>query len=199
MSILSSHVPFSKLADLVEGRLEPDEQAQVRRHVAVCPGCAADVGWLESVIGLMRDDQSEEVPSAALARAVRLFRARAARPAPGLLERVQAVLRFDSAQLPLAYGVRGEQPVARQLLFGAGVHDLDLRVAPAGDGWTVSGQVLGSCSGGQAILEGAEGAAQATLNDLCEFTLPVVPSGSYTLLLRLPEAEVEVPGLELGG
>lgn len=198
MSILSSHVAFGRLADLVEGRLEPDEQAQVRRHVAVCPRCAANASWLESVIGLMRSDDSEVVPSPVVARAVRLFRARAAQQAAGLLERVQAVLRFDSGQLPVAYGVRAEQPMARQLLFGAGVRDLDLRVAPAGDGWSVSGQVLGPCTGGQATLQGAEGAAQATLNNLCEFTLPPVRTGRYTLLLRLPEAEVEVQGLELG-
>lgn len=199
MSALSSHIPFRRLVDLAEGRLSPGEREQVQHHMASCPRCTADVAWLEHTIGLMRSDDCQDAPSPVVARAVRLFRTRSAQPAPGILERVRAVLRFDSVQLTRAYGVRAEQPVARQLLFGAGEQDLDVRIAPAGDGWAVSGQVLGPCTVGQAMLEGTEGAAQATLNGLCEFTLPPVPPGRYTLLLRLPEVEVQVPELELGG
>jgi hypothetical protein len=47
-------------------------------------------------------------------------------------------------------------------------------------------------------IEGDDGArARAALNELCEFTLPPVPEGSYKLLLRLPGAEVQIPELDL--
>src|SRR5512136_2866312 len=138
MSIFSSHIPFRRLADLLEGRLSPDEQAPLRAHVADCPRCAADVAWLERITGLMRTDASADAPPQVIARAVSLFRPRAAQPAPGLLQRVVAALRFDSAQLPLAAGVRSGQPVARQLLYDAGGYELDLRVAPADEAWIVS-------------------------------------------------------------
>ncbi len=78
--------------------------------------------------------------------------------------------------------------------------DVDLRLAPSGDGWAVSGQVLGECAAGRVELF-ADGddtsAARADLNDLCEFTLPTVPAGTYTLRLTLDDAEIEVPGLSL--
>ena len=117
----------------------------------------------------------------------------------GLLRRVVATLTFDSNSQTPAYGVRsGTAAPARQLLFSAGDFDVDLRLAAGVEGWTVSGQVLGPCGGGEVEVEGAEGAgARAALNDLCEFTLPPVPEGVYTLRLRVDEVEVEVPSLSL--
>jgi hypothetical protein len=97
-----------------------------------------------------------------------------------------------------AYGVRSGQSAARQMLYSAGDNDLDLRVTPSGEAWVVSGQVLGSeCAGGQVRLQSETDETAAPLNELCEFTLPPVPSGSYTLRVRFKDMEVEVPDLEL--
>ena len=38
---------------------------------------------------------------------------------------------------------------------------------------------------------------EAASNELCEFSLPPIPEGSYNLLLRLPVAEVQIPELDL--
>jgi hypothetical protein len=84
------------------------------------------------------------------------------------------------------------------MLYSAGDNDVDLRVQPAGESWVVSGQVLGECAGGSVRLEGgAAEVAAAELNELCEFTLPAVPSGTYKLRLRLNDVEVEIPELQL--
>jgi hypothetical protein len=111
---------------------------------------------------------------------------------------VRAWLRFDSAQRPLAPGLRAGQAAARQLLFSAGERDLDIRLTPAGTAWMISGQVLGSEASGQAELRGDAIQVQAELGDLSEFALPPVPAGRYTLILRLAEAEIEVTDLEVG-
>ena len=67
-------------------------------------------------------------------------------------------------------------------------------MAPDGESWAVTGQVLGPCAGGSAELRGAPGA----VNEVCEFALAAVPTGAYTLTLRLDDIELEVPDLRLG-
>jgi anti-sigma factor RsiW len=202
MRLTPRHIPFTRLADLTEGRLSPEETAEVRAHLAGCTSCSAQAAQLGHLTALMRADTSEDAPAELVASAVRMFRARRARDEePGLLRRLVATLTFDSSSLRPAFGVRsGQAAPARQLLFSAGDLDVDLRLAPGGEGWTVSGQVLGPCEGGEVELIDAEGstAARATLNELCEFTLlPPTPDGTYTLRLRLDGAEVEIPGLSL--
>ena len=203
MKLTPQHIPFARLADLAEGRLSPEDAAEERAHLADCTRCAGQAAQLGHLAALMRADTSEDAPAALVADVVRMFRAR--RPAeasePGLLRRLVAALTFDSSSLTPAFGVRsGQAAPARQLLFSAGDHDVDLRLAPGSEGWTVSGQVLGTCHGGEVELVSADGSlvARAALNELCEFTLlPPTPDGTYALRLRLDDAEIEIPELSL--
>lgn len=196
------HLSFARLADLAEGRLTAAETAAARAHLEGCGGCAGQAAELERVAGLMRADASEDAPRDLIFNAVRMFRARPnAAETPGLLRRLVASLSFDSGARTPAFGLRSGATAAasRQLLFSAGDLDVDLRLAPSGEGWAVSGQVLGRCTAGRAELfaGGDEQAARADLNDLCEFALPPVAAGTYTLRLTVDDAEIEVPGLSL--
>ncbi len=203
MRLTPRHIPFARLADLAEGRLTAAETAAARGHLEGCGACAGQAAELERVTGLMRADTSEDAPRDVLFNAVQLFRSRppVAAETHGLLRRLVASLSFDSGARTPAFGLRSSaNAAARQLLFSAGDVDVDLRLVPSGDGWAVSGQVLGECAAGRVELF-AEGddtsAARADLNDLCEFTLPTVPAGTYTLRLTLDDAEIEVPSLSL--
>jgi hypothetical protein len=199
----SQHIPFKTLAELAEEGLAGEERAAAQSHISGCSRCAGQLDRLAKTVNLMRTDSTEDAPPELLARAVNLFRLRSpvAQPSetqPSLMRRVLAALSFDSMQLAPAHGVRSGAASARQLLYNAGEHDLDLRVATKDESWVVSGQVLGEgCTGGEVLLQGAPGHAIATLNELCEFALPPVPSGSYTLRVRFNDVEVEVRGLEL--
>ena len=202
MRLTPRHIPFARLADLAEGRLSPEEAAEARTHLADCTNCSAQAAQLGHLAALMRADTTEDAPAELVASTVRMFRARRAQGTePGLLRRLVAALTFDSSSLQPAFGVRsGQAAPARQLLFSAGDLDVDLRLAPGSEGWTVSGQVLGPCKGGEVELLGAGGstAARASLNELCEFTLlPPTPDGTYTLRLRFDGTEVEIPELSL--
>lgn len=200
VSAESFHPPFDRLADLVEEHLPPDDEPQLHAHLALCPYCANEVAWLERTIELMRTDESEDAPSHVIARAVHLLLLPGADDVPSRWRRVLATLRFDSGQAPLALAVRGPQLRTRQLLYGAEECDLDLRITPVGDRWSVSGQLLGPDGSGRVELHGAGGVVQATtaLSDLGEFVLPPVSSGGYTLRLRAGDLEVEVTSLDLG-
>lgn len=201
MRLRLNHLTFAKLADLAEGRAPAAEREAALGHVSECARCAARLGRLEAVVAHMRSDTSEDAPPAAVAYALSLFRPRAAAApssATSRARRLIAALKFDSFGMEPAYGVRSDRAGARQRLYAAGDYELDVRVAAGPEAWTVSGQVLGPlCAGGRVELEGAAGAARAELNEQCEFTLPPVPSGSYNFRLLLPDAEVEIPDLEL--
>lgn len=200
----AGHIAFERLADVVEGRLSVEESAGERAHISACARCSARAEELGRITALMRADDSVDAPRDLVFEAVRLFRARSAAKAaePGLLRRIVAALAFDSSARTPAFGVRsGREELARQLLFGAGDFDVDLRLVAGDDGWIVSGQVLGPCEGGrvEAFAAGAQErpAAGASLNELCEFRLPPVPEGVYALRLRLNETEIEIPELSL--
>ncbi|HEX8561099.1 MAG TPA: hypothetical protein VF668_23605 [Pyrinomonadaceae bacterium] len=202
MRLTPRHITFARLADLAEGRLPAEEAEASRAHLADCTRCAGQAARLDRLSALMRADASEDAPAELVAGVVRMFRARGVARAerPGLVRRLVAALAFDSSSLTPAFGVRsGQAAPARQLLFSAGDLDLDLRLAGGAEGWTVSGQALGPCTGGEVELLDADGsaAARSPLNELCEFALPAVPEGAYTLRLRFDETEVEIPELSL--
>lgn len=200
MKLTPKHITFERLADMAEGRVSAEETE--RAHLSTCRRCSSQSAELERVATLMRADASVDAPRDLVFNAIQLFHSRRTESAPGLLRRVVAALTFDSSSRTPAFGVRsGQTAPARQLLFGAGDFDVDLRLAAGEEGWTVSGQVLGPCGGGrvEAFAAGAqeESAARASLNDLCEFTLPPVPEGVYALRLRLNDTEIEIPELSL--
>jgi anti-sigma factor RsiW len=199
MKSAPGHIAFERLADITEGRTSAEEGE--RAHLAACPRCSTQAAELGRVTALMRADTSVDAPRDLVSDAIRLFHSRRTESAPGLLRRLVAALTFDSSTRTPAFGVRsGQAAPARQLLFGAGDFDVDLRLASGEEGWTVSGQVLGPCEGGRVEAfapGGADAAARASLNDLCEFTLPPVPEGVYALRLRLNDTEIEIPELSL--
>ncbi len=195
MSNMLEHIAFERLADMAEGRLDAANTDAIRQHVAGCAECAASLAWLEHTFGLMRSDSGEDAPPALVASVRGLFR-----PTPPLvagLRRLLAELRFDSATARPALGLRSGRYGERQLLFSLGEHDLDLRVAATGDQWSIQGQLLGPDTSGDVTLDGPGGAKVATLDDLCQFSLPPVAPGAYRLTLRLPDAEIEIPAIEL--
>lgn len=199
MKINSQHIPFSALVDLAENRTAPDESSELMTHVSTCTKCKGELQGLEQVMLLMRTDTAPDAPRDLIAYAVNIFAQRAAAKAPSLLRRLVAALTFDSnANLVPAFGMRSGQVASRQLVYSAEGNDVDLRLTPLKDQWVVAGQLLGQgCEAGEVRLEGETSSAAARMNELCEFTLPPVPSGSYKLFLRLGNIEVEVPQLEL--
>ncbi|MDB5059560.1 MAG: hypothetical protein JWO59_3032 [Chloroflexi bacterium] len=198
MDSTTDHISAEQMVDLVERRLPSVAEAQARQHLADCSACTAEMARLEHTIALLRTEALEDAPRDVQARAARLLSARNAPAAQGLRRRVLAALRFDSAQRSLAAGARSGQPAARQLLFLAAGHELDLRIAQAGAQWSVTGQLLGPNESGEVTLHGPTVSRQTALNDLGEFALPPVPSGSYALSVRVADLDIEVPDVTVG-
>lgn len=197
MSFNLKHISLAELADLAEDRNTAGGE-RLNVHLSTCNTCSTALSRLRDIFALMRDDNSEDAPRDLLANAIGLFQsARSERPS-SLGRKILAVLSFDSLNSAPAFGTRSGIGESRQLLYSADESDIDLHITGKGDGWIVSGQILGgACEGGQVELEGESVVERADLNETCEFNLPVVPSGEYKLVLRLPDLEVEVTRLEL--
>lgn len=114
------------------------------------------------------------------------------------LRRIVALLIFDSSNAGPAFGVRSLPAASRQMLYSAEEIDLELRITEQNDECILSGQVIGeSCAEGRVEISGVAGTSQATLNEICEFTLPPIPPGNYSLTVRMLDREIEIPELEL--
>jgi hypothetical protein len=199
MSKLSEHIEFDRMADLVEDRVAPAMRTESMAHISSCSQCAEKLERLDQVVRLMATDQSADAPRGAVAYAIGLFRGRAKSPRMSIKRRILAALSFDSNlnQEP-AFGVRSGQSGSRQLIYSAEENDIDIRITTRGVMFIVSGQILrDDCSGGSVEITGLNGSATAAINELCEFILPEVPSGDYSLRVHMADVEVEVPELEL--
>lgn len=183
----SEHIPFEQLADLASNKNAFEEESQIQSHLAECSECASQLARIVHDASPARFDSDPVTNDSDSSSRVELN--------PSV--RLVAVLSFDSRQLSPAFGVRSGRSVARQLLFSIGENDLDLRVAPDDGAWIVSGQVLGDCECGQVELRGENITERASMNELCEFYLPRVPPGSYSLLVQISQLEIEVPEFEL--
>jgi hypothetical protein len=192
-------IPYELIVDLAEGRVDATEAAALRARVAADPAARAQLASLEALVSLMRDDDSVDAPNHVISRAVRLMRKPAAAPAPSPLQRLIAVLKVDSWQAPaLAPGLRSTQVWPRALLLSAGDRDLDLQIGPRGDGWQLTGQVLGPEEQGTVVLSGGGLRLSVPLNELGEFVLPPVGAGRYLLQVTQGAREIVVSDLELG-
>lgn len=200
VNLHASHLSFATIVDWVEQRLPAAARVAAQAHIDRCARCAAQADEVKRLVTLMQTDDLEDAPPAVIQRSIGLFQPPSGGKAAtqAALRHILAVLGFDSGAMQPAVGFRAEQPVARQLLFHADGHDLDLRLTPTGAEWTIAGQVLGTCDSGAIELAGPQRTVRAALNQLCEFLLPPVPSGTYRLVLYLPAAVVEVTSLAVG-
>jgi len=158
-----------------------------------------------------RASRLPDAPPALIRAAIGLFDAKAVSPLAAALSRVirriEAALTFDSwGAAPMALGVRGQSSETRHLLYSTHGRDIDVRITPLANHFTVTGQILGPDDTGLVALASAStglnpgaGAKVASLDALGEFRLEGVPGGAYVLTLLLGEDEIVLPPIELGG
>ena len=194
----STHIPLETLLDVAENRLTSVALETALTHLETCSGCSEKLRRVQQVILLMRTDTAKDAPRDVLASAINIF---SPEKKPAILRRVVAALIFDSRSARPAFGMRSLHTDWRQLLYSAqysdGDSDIDLRIKVQNEECIIAGQVIHEgCSGGLVEISGASGSTQTALNALCEFTLPAIPVGKYSLRVMLPDVEIEIPDLE---
>ena len=197
MNIFSPHIPFSELTELAEEHAKTSPDA--RTHLAICSECSSQLQLLRQTIGFMQSDTAEDAPAELIRQAKGIFREKVVAHGPSLLQVIIASLTFDSLTNAPAFGLRSQTSAGRQLIYSTETADIDVRVSPENDQFQIAGQVLGAdCPGGDVDLVGDDFSVSAELNELCEFSFGSVPAGAYKISIRLPDALIETPRLELG-
>lgn len=187
---------FTMLADLAEGRLDPDATRRVTGRLSAGDAsilAARDwVAWFHQAAASVH---FTEAPPELVARLHGLMPAR-----PSLVQRLAAAAGGVVAQLvgdaslggPLLAGARGV-PVAepRQLLFEAGDVEVAVSVVPPVDGCTrIDGQLFADDPARPVELVVGEHRMAVTADSAGEFSFPMVdlPPGSVELGLTIDTA-----------
>lgn len=199
------HIASEELLNYAEGQADGEAAERVRVHLATgCRSCAAELASWSRMVTHLEADRSAIVPEAVRLRAFAIMEA--APPVPTLLERIVAVLTYDSRAFATPSPARtyAPAPPSLELLYEAnGVH-IGLLCRQAQGVWRVAGQLL-SDPANPAELEtnwqvSADGpTAQRTVDadEWAEFRLPELSPGMYTFTLRSPRHEIILPDVEL--
>ena len=191
----SSHISLETLVDIIEGRATSAALEGAVAHITTCSDCVDTLRRLQHVILTMQNDTARDAPRDLLQSAINIFSPERQLPS---LRHIVAVLTFDSRHAGPAFGIRSLRSTSRQLLYSAQETDLDLRITVQNDECVVAGQVIrDGCVSGQVEISGDAGSAVANLNEVCEFTLPAIPLGNYSLRVKMPDVQIEIPELEL--
>jgi hypothetical protein len=191
----SLHISLETLVDIVEGRTTSAALEGAVAHISSCSECVDTLRRLQELILMMQSDTAKDAPHDLLQSAIEIFSPERQSPP---LRHIVAILTFDSRQAGRAFGVRSLRTTSRQLLYSAQETDLDLRITVQNDECIVAGQVIrDGCVSGRVEISGDAGSAAANLNEVCEFTLPAIPLGNYSLTVKLPDVQIEIPELEL--
>jgi hypothetical protein len=127
--------------------------------------------------------------------------------AQGVLNRIAAVLTFDSWAMPaLAHGMRSVSSPTRHLLYSSEGRDIDLRISPDSGVFTLTGQILGPDEAGTIEFSpvgnsssSSPGAKYASsLDALGEFRIAGLSRGIYIMTLHMGKDQIVIPGVEVG-
>ena len=152
---------------------------------------------LDKIIRLMEADDSIDAPKDSIIWAKNLYRTRETKPS--LITRLVATLEMDLAQGKTALGERsGSVGAARQMLFNAGEHAVELRISSQDAKAHLQGQVLGEgFAGAELILSSKDVFKKIRIGEMSEFEITEVPKGFYTLTIHSSEKEIVIEDVEI--
>ena len=190
----STHISVETLANIADDRATSEAREAAMPHISMCSSCHDTLRRLQQLILMMRSDSTIDAPRDVLTSAINIFSQEKRSP----LRRIVALLTFDSRNAGPAFGMRSIPGASRQLLYSAEETDLDLRITVQNDECILAGQIIGTaCTEGHVEISGVAGRSEARLNEVCEFTLPPIPAGNYSLTIKMRDRQIEIPELEL--
>lgn len=154
---------------------------------------------LQNIIDLMQRDDSIDAPVDSIRWASNLFRTRAAEPKTSFVRKLAAVFQMEIAPNRPAFGERsGSASAARQMLYRADDHAIDIRVEKAKKGFTVRGQVLGDGFANATVRLFADSLAfEATAGETSEFRFDNIPAGRYELAIQGGAIEITLKAVDI--
>ncbi|MCB0061444.1 MAG: hypothetical protein KDE19_05000 [Caldilineaceae bacterium] len=138
---------WETLVNFVDGRLTSEEAKSVEEWTIHNAESGATVVWLRALKRVGREVALDEPPRelrSALRTTFADYASRMAEraSAPSLVERLVAVLSFDSGLQPGLAGARGPAEATRQLVYSADAADITLTIQQGTAGLQIHGQLL---------------------------------------------------------
>jgi hypothetical protein len=188
------HLKTEIALDLLEQRLDKNQELLWNQHLQGCNTCAKEIGrWRELRYGLKRSSL-RNAPAEDMQNAVHLFRSP---PEAGRskLRRILASVVFDSFLQPALAGARGGI-ASRQLVLKSEMFDIHVKVWGSQNQRQLIGQLLaptGENLGQEAqchLLLNGKRLETKTMDDQGEFHFTNVPDGNLSLEIDLPSLTI---------
>lgn len=189
------HLSPETALDLIEGRLQQQQQIFWNQHIQACSGCKQDLGrWREFGIDLKRS-HLQSAPQQDLEKAIHTFPSQP--QSAGLkIRQVLAAMIFDSLVEPALAGARGAAAEARQLVLRAEEFDIHVKIWGEPEHKQMLGQLLPRT--GQSFVQSArfhllrngERLETTATDETGEFRFTNVPDGDLSLQIDLPNLTV---------
>ncbi len=195
-------ITFQSLIDWIEHRLTDAEMREVEDRLAMLsPQTQATMDWLRAFSEARSRVKIEQPAGNLHAVLLNQFQPTVAQR---ILQRVTALLTFDSAQQPALAGVRSVELRARQIVYDCDLIEVAINVRPSrqSDRLDINGQVFPHTSAAASdlvvhLFRGTELADISLTNDFGEFSFTAVPSGSHRLVLIAEDNQIELEAFDL--
>jgi hypothetical protein len=192
------HFTTEQWADFARGAVGKGDKLLMQKHLdSGCKDCEKELSLWCRVAETARRQPNPEPSEGVVRLAKTIFATRkprkVAKPVP-----MSPELLFDSMRAPALAGVRSVASGARQLLFGLGVHHIDLRMEPElkTDQVRIIGQLLDSSDPGKvfskipvSLHSGNKPVKVSETNDFGEFQFEGCLSDRLRLSAALPQGE----------
>jgi len=154
---------------------------------------------IEHIVSRMLADRAEDAPVDAIRYARNLFRTRAAEPTRSALKRILAVLQVDLAPNRAAFGERSAAGAqARQMLFDAGEHAVDLRITAVDKKLNITGQLLGSgFDDGHIEISDGDTLARTEIRGSGRFEFAGLSVGEYSMTITGSEIQILMEKIDI--
>jgi hypothetical protein len=206
--MVNSQIPdTAQLADWLEGKLSPEETAELAQLVAANPDLQKQVAWLQEFLQISQATTLANPPDSVREAATAAFATYAkAKQPPGLLQTFFATLTADNWQRPALAGVRNislrSEP--RQLIYSSPLADIALNahMQTGSQQIDLDGQIflLDNSDPADFIIQLLQNGVERRLvlaDALGKFSLTELSAGQYTLLLSRAGEEIEIGPLDL--
>ncbi len=201
-----THFTLEDWADFARGVVEGERRTAMKNHLdSGCKSCSQVASLWQRVHGIARRESAYEPPEIAIRNSKAMFGTRRKQErVPKRALRVK--LLFDSYLQPQFAGVRSAGTTARQLLYGTGDYQIDIRIEPQEDSEKVAlvGQVFNANDVDQylertrvTLFQAGKLRAETATNRFGEFRLECDLKAGLQLRVALPEGtELRVPVVE---
>lgn len=203
-----SQIPdTARLADWLEGKLSPEETAEVGRLVAGNSDLQKLVAWLQGFLQISQATTLASPPDSVRQAATAAYAAYAkANQPPGLLQTILATLTSDNWRRPALAGARNVslRSEPRQLIYSSPVADIALNAHMESGSLQIKldGQIflLDDSDPTDFIIQLLQNGVDRRLvlaDAFGKFSLTELSPGQYTLLLSRPGQDIEIDPLDL--